>query len=243
MEAPVVTFDEIDSTNAEARRRAEAGDAGPVWLMAERQSAGKGRRGRAWSTEPGNLAATLLITTDHPPARIAQLSFVAALAVCDVVSAYVPNITRVKWPNDVMIGHGKASGILIESGRRPDGRHWAAIGIGVNLAHHPTEVERPATHVGAHISGPPPEPGDALLKLIFAFRDWFEVWDAQGFPGVIDGWIERAYGLGEAATVRLPNETLHGLIEGLDVDGALRLRLPDGGIRRITAGDVFLGDG
>lgn len=242
MEAPVVTFDEIDSTNAEARRRAEAGETGPVWLMAERQSAGKGRRGRAWSTEPGNLAATLLLTTDHPPARTAQLSFVAALAVCDVVRAYVPNITRVKWPNDVMIGDGKASGILIESGKRPDGRYWVAVGIGVNLAHHPSETERPATHVGAFTNGSPPEPADALLKLILSFRSWYEIWDAQGFAGIIDGWTERAYGLGEPAVVRLPNETLQGTLQGLDVDGALRLLLPDGGIRRITAGDVFLRD-
>lgn len=241
MEAPVVTFDEIDSTNAEARRRAEAGEAGPVWLMAERQSAGKGRRGRAWSTEPGNLAATLLLTTDAPPAKIAQLSFVAALAVCDVVRAYVGDKARVKWPNDVMIGDGKASGILIESGKRPDGRHWAAVGIGVNLAHHPTEVERPATHVGEHIPGAPPEPADALLKLIFAFRDWFDIWEAQGFPGIIDGWTQRAYGLEKPATVRLANETIDGIIQGLDADGALRLRLGDGTIRRITAGDVFLG--
>lgn len=243
MEAPVVTFDEIDSTNAEARRRAEEGEPGPVWLMAERQSAGKGRRGRAWSTEPGNLAATLLITTDAPPAKTAQLSFVAALAVCDVVRAYVGDKAKVKWPNDVMIGDAKASGILIESGKRPDGRFWAAIGIGVNLAHHPTDVERPATHVGDHLAGPHPEPGDALLKLIIAFRAWYEVWEAEGFPGILEGWTERAYGLGETATVRLPNESLQGFIQGLDADGALRLRLADGTIRRITAGDVFLGDG
>ncbi|MBC7670647.1 MAG: biotin--[acetyl-CoA-carboxylase] ligase, partial [Gemmatimonadaceae bacterium] len=88
--APVVVLDEIDSTNAEARRRAEAGEAGPVWLLGLRQSAGRGRRGRAWETGEGNLAPTLLFSTDKPPAEAAQVSFVAALAVADLLAAYVP---------------------------------------------------------------------------------------------------------------------------------------------------------
>ena len=88
--APVVVLDEIDSTNAEARRRAEAGEAGPVWLVGLRQTAGRGRRGRAWETGEGNLAATLLLRTDKPPAEAAQVSFVAALAVADMLACYVP---------------------------------------------------------------------------------------------------------------------------------------------------------
>lgn len=242
MEGPVVQFAELDSTNAEARRRAEGGEEGPVWLTAERQTAGRGRRGRAWSTETGNLAATVLFTTDQPPAKAAQLSFVAAIAVCDVVRSYVGAARAgVKWPNDVLVGTEKVSGILVESGKRPDGRIWVAVGIGINLAHHPKDTERPATHVGAHLQGEAPDPGDALLKLIMHFRGWVEVWEEQGFDAIREAWTERAYNLGKPASVRLPNETLQGVIEGLDVDGAMRLRLDNGTIRRITAGDVFFG--
>src|SRR5580704_7144913 len=111
-ESPVVAFDEVDSTNAEARRRAEAGEAGPLWITAKRQSAGRGRRGRAWETGAGNLAATLLMVTDRAPAEAAQVSFVAALAVADLASAYVPTErVKLKWPNDVMVSGRKLAGI------------------------------------------------------------------------------------------------------------------------------------
>ena len=163
MSTPVIAFDEIDSTNAEARRRAEAGEDGPIWFTAARQTAGRGRRGRVWDTGRGNLAATLLLTTDRPPSDATQLSFVAALAVCDFARAYLPADTvKVKWPNDVMVGYDKVSGILLESGRRADGRLWVAVGVGINLAHHPDDTERPATSFAAHMAGPPPDPTLAI---------------------------------------------------------------------------------
>ncbi|MDB5442929.1 MAG: biotin protein ligase, partial [Phenylobacterium sp.] len=87
MAAPIEAYDELDSTNAEARRRAEAGEAGPVWITAAVQTAGRGRRGRTWSTQRGNLAATLLIVTDAPPVEAAQISFVAALAAAELADA------------------------------------------------------------------------------------------------------------------------------------------------------------
>jgi BirA family transcriptional regulator, biotin operon repressor / biotin---[acetyl-CoA-carboxylase] ligase len=120
---PIEAYDEIDSTNAEARRRAEAGEGGPVWITAGRQTAGRGRRGRAWSSEAGNLAATLLTTTDVPPAEAAQLSFVAALAACDLAETCLgAGSARLKWPNDILVFGKKAAGILVESGARPNRR-------------------------------------------------------------------------------------------------------------------------
>ena len=142
---PVLAFDEIDSTNAEARRRAEAGEIGPLWITAAVQTAGRGRRGRNWDTSRGNLAATLLLTTDCDPAKAAQLSFVAAFAIRRLAVRYVPeSLVRFKWPNDVFVDGRKLSGILIESGRAPSGALWMAIGMGVNLAHAPENVDRPA---------------------------------------------------------------------------------------------------
>jgi len=239
---PIEAYDEIDSTNAEARRRAEAGEAGPVWITAAVQTAGRGRRGRSWSTRKGNLAATLLMITDAPPVEAAQISFVAALAAAELADACLgPEIARLKWPNDVLVHGRKAVGILVESGARPDGRLWLAVGVGVNLAHAPQDVERPATAFAEHMAAPPPEPLAALQVLAARFEAWRQAWTRQGFAPVARAWTLRAMGLGERCEARLPNRTLVGLAEGLDPDGALRLRLDDGGLERITAGDVFFG--
>lgn len=239
---PIEAHDELDSTNAEARRRAEAGEGGPVWITAARQTAGRGRRGRAWSTETGNLAATLLTTTDAAPAEAAQLSFVAALAAADLADTCLgAGAARLKWPNDVLIHGRKAVGILVESGSRADGRLWLAVGIGINLAHFPKDLERPATSFAEHMAGRPPKPLDALDVLAARFEAWRKLWATQGFAAIAAGWTARAHGLGEACEARLPNRTISGVAEGLDPDGALRLRLQDGALERITAGDVFFG--
>jgi BirA family biotin operon repressor/biotin-[acetyl-CoA-carboxylase] ligase len=239
---PILAFDEIDSSNSEARRRAEAGETGPLWITALRQSAGRGRRGRNWETGEGNLAATLLMTTDREPRDAAQVSFVAALAVSDLARAYLPaERVKVKWPNDVLVDGRKLAGILVESGQRPEGGLWLAIGVGFNLAKAPENPERPATTLAAETLTPPPTPRVALEGLAAAFADWLEVWGDQGFAAIAAAWTARAHGLGQACTARLPAETVDGVAEGLDSDGALRLRLADGNLRRITAGDVFFG--
>lgn len=239
---PIEAYEDLDSTNAEARRRAEAGEVGPLWITAAVQTAGRGRRGRTWSTARGNLAATLLMVTDRPAAEAAQLSFVAALAACDLADACLGSgVARLKWPNDVLIHGAKAVGILVESGARPDGRLWLAVGIGVNLAHAPQDIERPAAAFADHMTTPPPSPLAALDVLAAAFERWRLVWAQEGFPAIGSAWTERAIGLGERCEARLPATTLVGVAEGMDTDGALRLRLDDGRLERITAGDVFFG--
>ncbi len=239
---PILAFEEIDSTNAEARRQAEEGETGPLWITAARQTAGRGRRGRAWDTSTGNLAATLLITTDKPAAEAAQLSFIAAFAIRDLARAYVPDsLIRFKWPNDVMVDGKKLSGVLIESGRAFD-RLWLAVGMGVNLAHAPANVERPATSLAEHLRGDvsaPPKPTEALSVLSAAFAAHAAAWVHRGFGPFREAWMRGAAGLGEPCTVRLDRETIEGVAEGLGEDGALLLRLADHSLRRITAGDVF----
>lgn len=238
--APIHAFETLDSTNAEARRRAEAGDLGPCWITAERQTAGRGRRGRAWQSVSGNLAATYLFATPRPPAQAAQISFVAALAVADLAQNYIPESrVRLKWPNDLLIGGRKAAGILVESGAAQGGGLWLAVGCGVNLASAPRDVDPPATSFSDHISGPPPTATAAAERLADGLRHWQNVWDRDGFAAIAQAWTRRAYGLGQSCAARLAHETIYGVAEGLDDDGALRLRLPDGAIRRVTAGDVF----
>ncbi len=177
----VLRLETVDSTNAEARRRAEAGETGPLWITARRQTAGRGRRGRAWETGAGNLAATLLTTTAKPPAEAAEIAFVAALAVADLALAQVPDaLVRLKWPNDVLVDGRKVSGILIESGMRPDGRLWLAIGVGVNLKSAPVAADRPATTLADHLRADvaaPLSPDAALEALARAFDVRLATWE------------------------------------------------------------------
>ncbi len=244
--APILLLDETDSTNAEARRRAEAGETGPVWIVARRQTSGRGRRGREWVSDMGNLAATLLITTSKPPAEAAQVTFVAALAVADLLDAFVVgDRVTIKWPNDVLISAAKASGILVESGTHSGGGLWLAIGIGVNLAHAPDDTERPATALAVHlrpdIAYPPPVEAAAGL-LAEAFAVWMERWVTLGFQPILDAWTARTRGLDQPCVARLGHETVTGVADGVAPDGALRMRLYDGSLRLISAGDVFFNE-
>ena len=241
---PIESHAVLDSTNAEARRRAEAGDFGPGWIHALEQTAGRGRRGRPWQGGGGNLAATLLTPIDQLPAEAAQVSFVAAVALCETVNALAgPTASRLRWPNDLYVAGGKAAGILLESGPRPGGGVWLAVGIGVNLASAPPrdQVERPATALADLPGFQPPSPAAFLAPLAERFESWQQVWSRDGFAPVAAAWTRLANGLGGPCTARLPDRTLSGVAEALDGDGALRLRLDSGETVRITAGDVFFG--
>lgn len=235
-------FESLDSTNEEVRRLAASDAPAPLWVRADRQTAGRGRRGRVWQSPPGNLLATLLLKPDRPAGECAQLSFVAALAVVDTVARVLPSSDiRVKWPNDVLADGRKIAGILLESAsggeRVPP---WLAIGIGVNLAHHPEDAEFPAVSVAA-LGAAPPSPRDALLHLAASFSKWYDIWRADGFAPIRDAWLARAAKLGERIRARLTNEETAGVFEGIDETGALILREAQGRTRLIAAGDVFFG--
>jgi BirA family biotin operon repressor/biotin-[acetyl-CoA-carboxylase] ligase len=151
----------------------------------------------------------------------------------------------IKWPNDVMLAGEKASGVLVESGAHSGGGLWLAVGIGVNLAEAPGGTERPATSLARHLSvdvGAPPSPEVAATRLAQAFAVWLERWKMLGFEPILDAWLARTTGLDGPATARLGHETVEGRAEGVAPDGALRLRLTDGTLRLISAGDVFFGE-
>lgn len=241
MRYPLIAFAEIDSTNSEAARRGAAGEAGPLWIMAQRQTAGRGRLGRVWQGDPANLAATLLLTTFKPPAEAAQIAFVAALAAADLAATFAPpGAVTLKWPNDVLVGGAKVCGVLVETGARPDGARWLAVGIGANLASAPEDTLYPAASLAAF--GDPPSPLTALEVLDQAFGYWLAAWEADGFAAIRDAWTARAHGLGARTAVRIGERTVSGLNDGLDDDGALILRGDQGTVTRITAGDVLFGD-
>ena len=228
----LICFDLLDSTNEEARRLASSGDNGPVWITARQQTKGRGRRGNIWISETGNLFATLLLSAPH--ATAAQLGFATGLAAADVVGSYAPPMrVKLKWPNDVLLDKRKVAGILLET----VGRDAVAIGIGINLAHHPDGTEMPATSVNA-ATGRTVDPDDALAKLASRYAAWYAIWQSQGFAGLKPHWLKRASGLGGPLRARLADREMKGVFEDLDYDGALLLR-NDAGLTRITAAEVF----
>jgi BirA family biotin operon repressor/biotin-[acetyl-CoA-carboxylase] ligase len=231
----VAEFSEIDSTNEEALRRARAGQAGPLWIRADRQSAGRGRRGRAWVGDDGNLFATLLISPERPRPEWAQLSFAAAIAVADTAAHYAPRaVIAVKWPNDVLAEGRKLAGILLETAGQ-----GLAVGIGINLAGHPEGTEFPATSLPV-LGVKAPQPREALTVLAGHFGRWYDAWVTDGFAPLRDAWLARAAHLGHPIRARLPDQEHAGIFEGIDGEGALLLN-QGRNVRTIAAGEVFFG--
>ncbi len=234
--ATIRTITETGSTNADLLALAATGSPEGLWLRAERQTSGRGRLGRVWQSPIGNLYASTIVrlrTIDPPPATLA---LVAAVALEEVVRAYLEGdpALQLKWPNDLLLGGAKLSGILLE--RAGDA---VVIGLGVNLAHHPEDLDRPATSLAAQ--GIAPDPADFVETLADAFARWLDRWRGEGISAVRERWLARAHPPGTALTARLPDSsTVDGIFDGLDGGGALILRLADGSTRVIHAGDVFL---
>jgi BirA family transcriptional regulator, biotin operon repressor / biotin---[acetyl-CoA-carboxylase] ligase len=236
----LVVHDTVGSTNAEALARARAGEAGPLWIVAARQTAGRGRHGRTWVSEPGNLYASLLLTDASPPACAPELSFVTALALHDALAELAPGLAprlAFKWPNDLMIDRAKIAGILVEG--ETGARVFAvAIGIGVNCARHPADVPYAATDL--HALGVALAPATVFRSLSAAMARRLAQWDrGAGFAAVRRDWLARAGGIGEAIRVRTGNDHLEGIFVDLDPAGRLVVAAPGGATHVIGAGEVF----
>jgi BirA family biotin operon repressor/biotin-[acetyl-CoA-carboxylase] ligase len=229
---------EVGSTNDWLLQRASDLPDGH-WVRTDRQTAGRGRRGRVWNDGVGNLMTSVLVLADGP---VQQLSFVAALALREAIITATtgvqglnpcpPETIALKWPNDLLLNGKKLSGILLERSGKA-----LVIGIGVNLASHPDGTERPATSLGA--AGVALGPAALHAALVTAFDGWRARWATEGFAPVRAEWLRHASGLGDRIAARLGDEAIEGRFDGLDADGALLLGLDDGASRAIHAGEVF----
>ena len=230
----------IGSTNDAAKALARAGAPEGTLVWADEQEAGRGRRGRQWLSPPGNLYLSLVLRPDAAPSRAAQLGFVAALGLGDALAALGgPALQlRYKWPNDLLANGRKLAGILLESEMSTSDRiDFVVVGIGVNIASAPGEVEFPATSLAAQGIGGVTPPV-LLERFVRHFAGWARRWREDGFAPVREAWLGAASGLGERVSVRLDRNTLTGRFRDLDTDGALVLDAAEGS-RRIAAGDVF----
>ncbi len=217
---------------AMAERGATEGD----WLIADAQTAGRGRIGRNWESPAGNLYASGLVRLRAGDPDAATLALVAAVAVHDTVALWAASaLLQLKWPNDLLVGGAKCSGILLERAGSA-----VVIGIGVNLARHPENLDRPVASMIA-MGMMPPDPAVFLAALAEIFELWLGTWRTDRLGGIRAAWLTRAHPVGTALVANLPDgDRLAGLFDGLTEDCALRLRLADGAVRVIHAGDVFL---
>lgn len=235
-----MVLDSVDSTMAEAARRAADIDR-PTWIVAKTQTAGRGRRGRAWVSPPGNLTATLVFHPQATPAEAAKRSFLAANALYQALSIYVPATSlSLKWPNDVLLSGGKVAGILLESSGQGPFVDWLSVGIGVNLKHTPEGVKDaafPPTSVFEKT-----EVDIAPMDFLSTLADAYATQEAKlmrlGFDRIRDDWLSKAARLGELITARTGREEITGIFDSIDRDGNLVL-ITGTGPRAISAADVF----
>ncbi len=238
MSAQIDYVPETGSTNADLLSRLTSGELVPegYWLVADRQTAGRGRQGRSWIDAPGNfMGSTVVRMRDGDPSP-GTLSFVAALAVYETVLPMLANpaALMLKWPNDVLLEGAKFCGLLLECERG-----HAVIGVGVNLSAAPAIADRKVKSL-SH-SGPAPT-RDAFAEALAA-RMALEVqrWREYGAEPIVNRWKAAAHKPGTPLSVHDAGGTrLSGTFDGLTEDGALRLRLADGTTHVVHAGDVML---
>ena len=249
----------VGSTNTRALEHAHAGDAGRLWVVSKNQQGGRGRRGRAWQSPSGNLAATLLLVAGYELKLASTLGFVAGLALADALEAVAPKSGiaigadgggvagkaargrfELKWPNDVLASGAKLAGILLESAMLAEKRFAVAIGIGVNVVAHPDDVPYPATSLKA--LGASCDAETLFLALSDAWADNARLWDeGRGLSAIRERWLTRASGIGGEVAVHVDNRVVRGVFETIDEDCRFIIRDHDGGVVTIAAGDVHFG--
>ena len=211
-------FLSIDSTNSEARRRIETGENGPFWIVADEQTAGRGRLGRRWVSMPGNLYATHVFKFEAPALGASQISIVAALAIHDVASYFITNaIISLKWPNDCLIDGAKFSGVLAEIHQV-----HMILGMGVNVLLEPQDLSYKATSLKLYASHVTTAEVFDVLQL--KLKKWLQIWDnSNGFEHIRRAWETRCTMIGSPVSLDTGRTILHGTFAGLHHDGALVL--------------------
>jgi len=239
--AAILHFETLDSTNEEAERQLAAGAEGPVWIVADEQTDGRGRSGRRWHSPKGNLYASLLLRLNITPSIATQLSFVAALAAYEAVARHLDPAKleglRLKWPNDVLLDGAKLAGVLIESAAAPDRRGLAIIaGIGINVSHAPADTGRAV----ASLEAAPEDCAAVLASLAQAFGTWLARWqEGGGFAEIREAWMARAFALNEPISVDLNGSSIRGTFRGIGQTGALQLETGPGAVLTVNAGDIY----
>ena len=240
-EWPIFWYEDLDSTNLEASRRASNGEYGPCWIATKNQTQGKGRLGRTWLAPIGNLSTTALFPYDGTLKEASALSFIAALAVYDaaVASGVKSEDIQLKWPNDLRSNEHKLAGILIETGEVSSNLVWVAVGIGVNIITAPN-VDQKTISLRKLAKQSSLDADNFLEKLKVTFGDRLHSFLKFGFSPIREDWLKSAEGLNQTITVQDSHTKHIGTMRGINDEGALQIDLADGTQKLITTGDVSL---
>jgi len=233
----IIEYQEIDSTNSEAKRIASSNTPVSSILWAHKQSAGRGRYGRVWDSSVGNLYMSILMPLECSVSCASELSFVMGLATYDVVNSLInqPNHLSLKWPNDIFIDDNKIGGILLESITHKN-QTWIIIGLGLNLQSSPHDIKHTSSlkEYGINIL-----PKDILALIIDSFKKHHAIWRANSFTHIRKSWLEKAYRLGQEITLGYDTHRVSGVFESIDQSGAIKLRLKSGEVKTMYTGEIF----
>jgi BirA family transcriptional regulator, biotin operon repressor / biotin---[acetyl-CoA-carboxylase] ligase len=245
----LAAFDQIDSTNAEALERARTGERGPIWFVTTQQTAGRGRRQRAWIAPRGNLASSILEAVEVSPAVAATLGFAAGLALEQALRKVSVEAAlraggdlnfQLKWPNDVLAGGKKLAGILLEAEALPGGGLAVVVGIGTNVIAAPEGTPTPAVSLAA--LGVTISAEELFAALSDGWAEFRGLWDnGRGFGEIRKSWLAHAAGLGQAVAIKSGSSTIEGTFDTIDEQGCMIVRTAQGRLVPITAGDVYFG--
>jgi BirA family biotin operon repressor/biotin-[acetyl-CoA-carboxylase] ligase len=239
----LASFDQIGSTNSEALARANAGERGPMWFVTTEQTAGRGRRHRPWIAPRGNLAASVLETIEVAPATAATLGFAAGVALATALRAVagpMPVGFALKWPNDVLAGQAKLTGILLEAETVPGGGLAVVVGMGTNVVAAPEGTPTPATSLRA--LGLETTAEQLFTALSNSWAECRGIWEeGRGFGEIRRRWLALAAGLGQPVSVHTGQTTVSGIFDTIDDTGCMILRTATGDSVPISAGDVHFG--
>lgn len=226
----------IDSTNLEAHRLFSNGEQGPLFLLADEQTAGKGRLDRNWASLRGNCYSTLILPLEAEVQSVPQIGFVVALAVADVVRQHGVE-AKLKWPNDVLVKGSKIAGILCEVlSSQP---LTIAIGCGINVAHAPIGLPYPATCLAAE--GANIERNSVFQSYREALSYWLRQWNnGQNFLAIREAWVKQAIGIGETVSMIVGSRHLTGNFETITEQGAILLKPVDSPHQILHAGDLHI---
>jgi BirA family transcriptional regulator, biotin operon repressor / biotin---[acetyl-CoA-carboxylase] ligase len=240
MNITLLTFDTLDSTNTEALKQARQGAAEGLCILARQQTAGRGRYGRTWVSEKdAGLYFSIILRPKLETQFLPLITLMAGVAVHDMLQEYGLN-PDIKWVNDILVDEKKISGVLAETAESPNGLA-VVVGVGVNLTseNFPTEIAGTATSIkkltGLKVASD--EAAETLTKFLTYF--YGRLTGPDGPAMIVDEWRKRStYFSGKAVRVTSERETLTGTTDGLEPNGALRVRRPDGGVTIIQAGEV-----
>ena len=233
-------FESLNSTSDTCIEKAKSGEPAGLAILAERQTSGRGSRGRQWQSLAGNLNLSILLRPNLPAAEAGIFPLLTGIAAADALSSFLPveAAPQLKWPNDVLLNGAKLAGILIDAAPQGQFLDWLVIGIGINLLHAPEIPGKPATTLKAH--GGEATPRDAANRLLQELDFWLDAFATSGPAAIIDAWQLRAHPIGTKLTVQTAERSTAGSYAGLSPKGELLLHV-ENRIERFQTGEILLG--